>query len=426
MRRAVILFVLVLAIIGGIAGYYYSQRPKGPVILTVAAGPRGGDSHTLLIEVAEVLERNSDTVRLNVTQSKNSSANISLVNSGKIDLATISSATPTATSIRLVADLFADYFVLITRADSTIFEISDLAGNSIAIPEDGSSDSLTFWSVVDHYDIPTGAFSFRATDLASGAELFLRGEVDAIFMLKSLRDANMLKLIEDAGLKKIPLRFVPIDQANAIALKRPFISPGTVVKGAFDGNPVLPKTDVKTATLHRLLVANANADSSAVREVTRILFEHKLDLLTRIPLAASISGARGERGASFPFHDGAASYYNRDEPSFLQQNAEPIALLVTLAAMLGSGLLALRSRFSATQKNRLDSYNYQLLEIAEKVRAANQIGDLKTLKTELFEILETMVKALDTDDVTEEGFQSFSFLWETVRETINDRKEELG
>ncbi len=425
MQRVKILFVVVLVVIAGAVGWNYTQRSPDPVLLTVAAGPKGGDSHTLLSEVAEVLERHSDSVRIEVHSSKNSSTNISFVNSGKFDMATISSATPTAASVRLIADLFPDYFILITRADSNITRLTDLTGHSIAVPEDGSSDSLAFWSTVDHYDIPTGAFSFHATNLETGTKLFLSGKVDAIFMLKSLRDANMLKLIEDAGLKQLALRFVPIDQADAIALKRPFISSGTVVRGAFDGNPVLPRFDVNTATLHRLLVANSSIEDAPIREITRILFEHRLDLLTRIPLAASIIGARMERGATLPYHDGATSYYNRDEPSFLQENAEPIALLITIAAMMASGLLALRSRFSSTQKNRLDSYNYQLLDIADKVRAANNQGDLKNLREELFSVLETVVRALDTDDVTEEGFQSFSFLWESVRETINDRKTEL-
>ena len=40
-------------------------------------------------------------------------------------------------------------------------------------------------------------------------------------------------------------------------------------------------------------------------------------------------------------------------------------------------------------------------------------------------MLETVVVALDTDEVTDEGFQSFSLLWDAVRETINDRLDDL-
>ncbi len=424
MRRAIILFSIVLLVaVGG--WWYYDQSNSQPTVLTVAAGPRGGDAFTLLREIAEVLERHSDEVRLNVVESQNSSTNITLVNSGKFDLATISSNTPTGTAIRLVADLFPDYFILITRASANIRTVPDISGHKIAIPEDGSPELMAFWSVIDHYNLPTGAFDFQSTTLVEGAELLLQEDVDGIFLLRSLRDSALLKLVEDAGLKKMTLRLVPIEQAAAITLKRPFISSGNLPRGAFDGNPVLPRRDMVTATLHRLLIASVNADPEAIREITRILFENRLDLLMRFPIASSIKGANNEIGASLPYHDGAASFYSRDEPSFIQENAEPIALIITILAMGFSGLLALRSRFSATQKNRLDNYNYKLLDIAEEAQKSTTTDELNVLKKELFSIQGTMVEALDTDDVTEEGFQSFSLLWESVRETINDRVGEL-
>jgi len=156
------------------------------------------------------------------------------------------------------------------------------------------------------------------------------------------------------------------------------------------------------------------------------LFEHRLDLTIRFALATAISEPNLKAGLTVPLHEGAAAYYNRDQPSFLHENAEPIALIITIVAMLGSGLLALRGRFNARQKNRLDDYNYKLLAIADKAQSSDSIKQLKKLKSELFGILETVVKALDTDEVTEEGFQSFSLLWESVRETINDRRQELS
>ena len=126
-----------------------------------------------------------------------------------------------------------------------------------------------------------------------------------------------------------------------------------------------------------------------------------------------------------PLHDGALRYYNRDRPSFLQENAEPIALMVTLAAMMGSGLLALRSRLNNSQKNRIDSYNYVLLDIADRARIAQSEADIRELRDAMFKLLETVVRALDTDEVTEEGFQSFSLLFESVREAIRERLGEL-
>lgn len=133
-----------------------------------------------------------------------------------------------------------------------------------------------------------------------------------------------------------------------------------------------------------------------------------------------------ERGLSVPLHDGAEAFYNRDEPSFVQENAEPLALLVTVLTILVSGLIALRSRFVASQKNRADVYNYELLEIERRTADATTLDELATLKGELNEVLRKVVVALDTDEVTDEGFQSFSLLWDAVRETINDKADALS
>ena len=119
-------------------------------------------------------------------------------------------------------------------------------------------------------------------------------------------------------------------------------------------------------------------------------------------------------------------FFTRDEPSFIQENAEPLALMVTVFAMLVSSLLALRSRLISSQKDRMDTYNHALLDIAELARGAESRDQIDGLKAELFTILERAVIALDTDEVTDKGFQSFSLLWESVREVVNDRLEELS
>ena len=194
---------------------------------------------------------------------------------------------------------------------------------------------------------------------------------------------------------------------------------------AFVGTAPKPRWQMKTATVDRILVTREDIDVAAINEVTRVLFEHRLDLIIRFALASAILKPSESVGLSTPLHAGAERYFNRDQPSFFQENAEPIALVITIFAMAFSSLLALRNRLGNTQKDRMDSYNYMLLDIAEKARVADCADDVKVLKEKLFKILETVVRALDTDEVTEEGFQSFSLLWKSVSEVINDRALEI-
>ncbi|MGI9354092.1 MAG: TAXI family TRAP transporter solute-binding subunit [Rhizobiaceae bacterium] len=142
------------------------------------------------------------------------------------------------------------------------------------------------------------------------------------------------------------------------------MEPARIVKGAFDGQAPLPRQDVVTPSLHRLLVAHADTDLKLVQELVTTIFENRLDLLIRMSLSSAIRDPRSEAAAALPVHEGARRYYDRDQPSYLQENAEPIALMITIAAMIFSALLALRRNLASRAKNRGDDYNHQLLRIA--------------------------------------------------------------
>jgi TRAP transporter TAXI family solute receptor len=408
-----------------IAAWFYLNREVQLTTLKVAAGPYRSDSYELMEQIADVVERQSDLIRLKILPTKDSSENISKLNAQAADLATIRSDTPVIANVRMVADLFPDFFQVITRSDREIYLLTDLEGKKVAIPPFGTDEFRSFWAVADHYDLSITSIKWVAMPFAKAAGELLTGEIDALFTVRSLRDRLVLNLFEDAILKDIPLKLLEIDQAEAIQVKRPFLQAGKIPKGAYGGSPIVPNRDTVSSSVIRTLVARENIAPELVRELTRILFENRLDLVIRFALASAIHKPDIETGLSIPLHPGAEQYYNRDQPSFLQENAEPIALLITIAAMIFSGLLALRSRLTGGQKNRMDSYNYMLLEIADQARASNSHDELRRLKDELFGILETVVRALDTDEVTEEGFQSFSLLWESVREVINDQDGEL-
>ncbi len=419
------LIFLLLATSAVVAAYLYLAREKPLTYLTVAAGPYRSDSHELMKEVADVVQRQSDRLRLTVIPTPDSSTNISKLNVSQVDLATIRSDTPVGSDIRMVSVLFPDYFSLITKTENGFFSVRDLEGKKIAIPPFGTDEFRSFWAVADHYDLSISDTKWEALPFAVAAKRFIAGEIDAIFTVRSLRDRLLLNLFEDAALKRQDLTLIEIDQAPAIAIKRPFLGSEIVPKGTFGGFPVIPRRDIVTSSVTRTLVTREDVDPEMIRELTSILFENRLDLTIRFALASAIQQPDISKGLSIPLHDGAKQYYDRDAPSFLQENAEPIALIITIAAMLGSGLLALRSRFNSGQKNRMDSYNYVLLDIAERARIETGRTNITAMKAELFGVLEKVVRALDTDEVTEEGFQSFSLLWESVRELINDREREL-
>ncbi|MEM1377126.1 MAG: TAXI family TRAP transporter solute-binding subunit [Pseudomonadota bacterium] len=416
---------LAIVALGAAAGWLWINRDRAPEILTVATGPLGSDAYVLMQEVSEVVERHSDTLRLDVMPSRDASENIAMLNRGEIDTAVIRADTPVVSDVRVIADLYPDLMHVITLADSGVFSINDLQRVNVSVPEFGTDSFRSFWVLGDHYDLPIGRMKWEAEPFAEGSEKLLNREVDALFTIRSLRDAKLIRMFEDAQLKRMRLRIVPIRQAEAISVKRPFLQTAVIPAGAYTGATPVPSADIPTPSVNRILVSRENVSTEAIRELTRVLFEHRLDLTIRFSLASAITQTDQSRGLSVPLHDGAEAFYLRDEPSFIQENAEPLALMVTVMTLLVSSLFALRSRLTAGQKNRADVYNYQILDIQKRALLEDDLEELQGLKVELADVLRTVVVALDTDEVTEEGFQSFSILWDAVRETINDRIADL-
>ncbi len=411
--------------LGAIWWTYFSDANSAPEELTIGAGPRNSDSFTYLSEVAGIINTESGRVRINVVPTRDPSENISLLNKRQISLAVVRGDTPLGGDARMIAALYPDYFQLIVNSDAAIYDIRDLIGKRIAVPEFGTDAHRSFFAVADHYDLPVEKVFWTATDFISARRGLIFGKYDAIFTVRSLRDPQLVAMFEDAQLKHKDLSYVPIRQAEAIGLKRPFIKAGRIPFGSFTGTGPVPTADLPTAYVERILVTRSDVSDSAIRELTSVLFDRRLELTLRFPLAASVSMPDQNENLSVAIHNGAQQYYDRAKPGIFEAYSDQIGLLLTLFAMAGSGILALRSRLLSKQKDRADVYNYKLLDLLDHARVVPNAEELATLRQEHADILRAIVVALDSDKVTDEGFQSFSLLWESVRATLDARQREL-
>ena len=201
--RTAVLMIVAGLITSGI--FLYLNRELAIVELKVAAGPYRSDSYELMKELADVVSRQSDFLRLKLIATKDSSQNIAILNTGQADLATIRSDTPIAAHVRMIADLFPDYFQIIAGPYSGIDQVTDLVGKTVAIPTFGTDEFRSFWAIADHYDIAITAVKWRAIPFEKAVNQLLKGEIDALFTVRSLRDRLVLNLFEDARLKKINL-----------------------------------------------------------------------------------------------------------------------------------------------------------------------------------------------------------------------------
>jgi TRAP transporter TAXI family solute receptor len=409
--RFKILMAVALVVLTTLTVYWRYDRGRERV-LTLAAGPTDGEAFTLAVAIAEVTHRYNPKMRIEVLETQGSGRNMALLESGRVDLATVQADT-TAPTARLIAPLYPDAFQLLVAEGSRIESVADLRGRKIALPPRGGGQYQSFWFLAEHYDLEPSDLTALPMSPEAAALALEVGAVDAVFRVRAPGNTAIRRIIE-----RIPTRLVPIDQGSAMRLRRPSLETGSIPKGSYRGYPPLPDADLPTADVPRLLIAAADLDPGVVATITRVLFERRRDLVSRTPLAGFITAPDLTVGVFLPIHPGAQRYYDREKPSFIQENAEPIALGLTFLILVGSGLLRLTSQ---RRKARLDDYNRDLLAVWHLAADTDDRDQLLRHRDTLMGVLGKVVDDAEEGRITAEGFNIFSFTWESVYESIRDR-----
>ena len=410
---ALIVLFLVLTLI--FASAYF--RAQQQYTLSIGAGSRTGEAFQLAHAIATLVELHHPEIRLQVKETKGSSENMSLLEKGSIQLATVQADIEAVPKARLISNLYPDLFQLVVREEAGIHSFNDLQGKRIALPKKGGGQWISFWFVAQHYGLDSTMVQDIQVSSEKAVSAMLQGEVDALFRVRAAPNLDIARII--AG---CPSTIVPIKQGAAMQLKQPAMEVSIIPQGAYKGNPPIPGTDILTVSVSRLLIASEDAPAHVVNKIAQILFERRRELLQYTPLAGFIRQPNYLQGTFIPLHPGAQAFFEREKPHFLVENADFFALLLSLALMVFSAIVGIRSLLINRQKNLADGYTRQLVELTEEIRQLDSPTEIEGKKQQLQNILATVVEDLDKDRIRPEGFTFFSFTWNVAYEAIREKE----
>lgn len=403
----------------GVFGYFNFKSNK-PVELRLGADQLNSEPYEMASAIAHVVGRNNPRIKISVIATGGSSENMTLLANDRLDLALVQADVISRDNVSLLAVLYSDIFQLLVRDDSRINTLKDLEGKSIALPPVTSGQYRAFWFLANHYGLAPERINAIPMNTRAADNAIVNGSVDAIFRARGPRNASIRVLVG-----RTPLQFIPIDQGNALHLRRPAFIPASLPKGSYSGDPPVPPSDLPTVSVDRTLVARDDLQSDVVRAITQVLFENRRDLALRTPLAALIRQPEIQQGTMLPLHEGALSYYDREKPSFLEEKAEFLALVLSAIVVLSSLLIAGARRINESKQGRIEDYAGQLLKLEKDAKEATTIPELDVFKATLTEILAHAVEDMRQRKINAEGLQLFSFVWESVNYSINDHEEQL-
>ncbi|MDA7949091.1 MAG: TAXI family TRAP transporter solute-binding subunit [Hyphomicrobiaceae bacterium] len=408
-----------IAAVAGVMAYLALTAPLSGK-LRLGADPVNSEPYEMATAIAHVISRTYPGLEIEVVPTGGSSENMNLLTSGELDLALVQAEVISRENVSLLAVLYHDLFQLLVRDDSGIEKLKDLEGKRIALPPVTTGQYRAFWFLANHYGLAPERIIAIPMNTYQADEALVAGQIDAIFRVRGPRNSSIRVLFG-----RTDLRFIPIDQGDALHLRQPAYTASFIPKGSYRGDPATPAEALPTVAVDRLLVARDEVPEEIVRAITSVLFEKRRDLALRTPLAALIRQPEIKQGTMLPVHGGALSYYEREKPSFLEEKAEFLALIFSVLVVLTSLAIAFTRRFYERQKGRIEDYSIELLELEKSAKGATSIPDLDICKHRLTEILAEAVDDMRHRRINAEGLQLFSFVWESVNYTINDHEEQL-
>lgn len=406
-----------IAVAVAAASGWYAFRDTPPVALSVAVGGQGGNIDQLMGEVRDLVASQSKTIRLDLVHTDGSATNAKMVAEGKAALASVQADIMTAPNVRAVASVAREHFQLITRASSKIRSLRDLIGKRLALPPEGTSGNQNFFALAQHHDLPLSRITITAGPVNANFAALERGEVDAIAFVRALRDPATIEAMRRLQQQDDNIAFVPVEQASAIRLVKPYVIESVISQGTYQGFPPVPEQDTPTLAIGINLVAGEKVPSEAIEELTRILFEEQLRLAFRTPLAAGISRPPAS-GPSLSVHPGAKAYYDGAKPFLLVRYRDEITFLISMVTVAYSAFMMLRLQIRNRRKVRVSAYNDKLIEIAARAQEADDIVTLQGCRSDLNLLIQRVMKDFSEERISDQGFHVFSLSWEAVRASI--------
>ncbi len=418
-RRMWLIAVVGLAIVVAVAGNWFYQETR-TVTLVFAAGSRGGEYYAFGEALQKIVERHDPRLRLMVRESKGSGENMELLERGEADLVLAQLDTPTTPDIRSIASAYLEVFHLVLDRRSKARSINDLQGQRLGIPLQGSGSYRSWQQLVAHYDLGDRQIRLAEMTVADAHKQFRDRQIDGFFQVIGLGNADLQRVIRQGGGD-----LVGIDQAEAMRISLPYLEAVSIPRGTYQPAPPLPQEDLASVGVPSLILTHKRVDTAVIRRFTAILYEHRKDLVSLNPRTASIREPSTGQNIGLPIHQGAQEYYGRERPSFLQENAEPIALVITVLTLTMSWLWDLRSKLSERQKNRADAYNLEILSLMEQAHSTDDLAQLGEIRNKLLTIFRKVIEDLDQDRLSPESYKLFIFPWEVAMQTVRDREAKV-
>jgi hypothetical protein len=280
-------------------------------------------------------------------------------------------------------------------------------------------------TILHHYEMPPESITRLDLGPEEVSAAVASKRIDALLIVSPVPSplaSEAFAAIAAAG--RGPASFIPIQEAQGIALLNPAFDSMEVVRGAFGGSPPRPAEDVTTLSVTYRLMAQAETSDMLVTTFTRSLFEMRADLAHAVPQANRIEAPDTSKNVKLPVHPGASAYFDDDEETFMDRYGDWFYIVAMVLGFMGSAAAALAGRLRSQhhhQAERLEA----LLRIMRETRGADDVARLELLEQEADDVFAETLSGASHREIDTGRLAAFTLALDQVRLAIAERRRVL-
>ncbi|MBE3008547.1 TAXI family TRAP transporter solute-binding subunit [Microbispora sp. NEAU-D428] len=220
------------------------------------------------------------------------------------DAATGKGAFSSPQPIRALARIYTNYTQVLARKDAGVHSIADLKGKRVSVGSPNSGTETIALRLLEAAGLdPASDIDKQSLSLPETVQGVKDGTIDALFWSGGLPTGGITDLVTNL---KEQIVFVPIDDllTPLQAKYGPTYQAATLRKDVYG-----TASDVGTIVVPNLLVVSDKMPADLAENLTRILFEHRADLIKVHPEASNISRDNGPKTEPVLLHEGAKKYF---------------------------------------------------------------------------------------------------------------------
>lgn len=402
-----------------VAGYFVLK----PTIWRVAIPQSDGTSRQVFEAAAEQFRVQKKPIRLVVDVTPDTQTALSKLERGEAQLAVARAQEAIKARAQSLLVMRQETAVLMTPKKSKIKKLPDILGAEIAVVREGSGDPGTLSAVLDFYKLDRAKLKVQFVTLDELPNVMRRIEVLAVV------GAPSSKLVADAvaiaRASRGELRFIAIDQAEAIAKRVPELDSVDIAKGSFGGRPPYPDDEFTTIGFSVRALA-----TEAISQDTMSDFLHQI-LPARQAIAQSVPAARSLKIAeadddNFVVHEGVRTYGDGEVKNFFERYSDQIYVGTLVASGIGSASAALFGWFTTRRRGKVMSSIFCIEQVIDAVPTAKTAADVDVLEQQANEIFRVALKTAAKGEIDAAGIAAFEMALIDARARLRQRRSEIA